>query len=58
VGEEVVAQEERSLPFPLELFSSSANQESSKQQYREVLHTLLRHREPGCCRLTTGWTRA
>jgi hypothetical protein len=54
VGEEAVVQAERSLFFALELFSSAANQGSSKQEYRGV----LRPCEPGCCRLTTGWTRA
>ena len=53
-----MAQEERSLLFALELFSSAANQEGSKQEYRGVLGSLLRHCEPGCCRLTNGWTRA
>jgi len=37
------AEEQRSLLFALELFSSAANQESSKEEYRGVLRSLWRH---------------
>ncbi len=36
-------QDDRSLLFAAELFSSAANQESSKKEYRGVLRSLLRH---------------
>ena len=36
---------ERSLLFAAELFSSAANQESSRKEYRGVLRSLLRHCE-------------
>lgn len=40
---EEVGGAERSLLFALELFSSAANQESSKEEYRAVLRSLWRH---------------
>jgi integrase/recombinase XerC len=43
VGEAESARDDRSLLFAIELFSSAANQESSKQEYRGVLRSLLRH---------------
>jgi hypothetical protein len=45
VGDEAVAEDEQSLLFALELFSSAANQEGSNQKYRGVLGSLLRHCE-------------
>ena len=38
-------QDDRSLLFAAELFSSAANKETSKQEYRGVLRSLLRHLE-------------
>jgi integrase/recombinase XerC len=37
--------EDRSVLFAAELFSSAANEETSKQEYRGVLRSLLRHLE-------------
>ncbi|HVB52683.1 MAG TPA: tyrosine-type recombinase/integrase [Candidatus Acidoferrales bacterium] len=45
MGDPRPAEGERSLLFAIELFSSAANQESSKKEYRGVLGTLLRHLE-------------
>jgi integrase/recombinase XerC len=45
VGEADPARDDRSLLFAVELFSSAANQESSKSEYRGVLRSLLRHCE-------------
>ncbi|MGC1183712.1 MAG: tyrosine-type recombinase/integrase [Candidatus Dormiibacterota bacterium] len=41
----VADEEDRSLLFAAELFSAAANQESSKEEYRGVLRSLLRHLE-------------
>ncbi len=45
MGEAELARDDRSLLFAVELFSSAANQESSKSEYRGVLRSLLRHCE-------------
>ena len=45
MGEAELARDDRSLLFAIELFSSAANQESSKSEYRGVLRSLLRHCE-------------
>jgi integrase len=45
VGEADPVRDDRSLLFAIELFSSAANQESSKREYRGVLRSLLRHCE-------------
>lgn len=43
VGNAELAGDDRSLLFAIELFSSAANQDSSKREYRGVLRSLLRH---------------